>query len=399
MDERQHRSMKDFEAACRRVEEDRKVCPENKQAILDFCRARLARGSSRLRVVKCAYCLRFLAHWLKKPFAQASRNDLITLVGELEKQDYAEYTKYDFKIVLKLLYKWLKGNDEVFPPEISWLKPKLRNNAHKLPEELITEEEVLKMAQATNNPRDKALILLLYETGCRIGELLSLKVKNVSFDQYGAILRVTGKTGDRRVRAIVSAPALSTWLDNYGNAKPDSPLWPPRSHNIYNKSTAAEYRSVYVLIRKLAARAGIKKKVYPHLFRHSRATFMASKLTEAQMKEYFGWTQSSEMASVYVHMSGRDLDDTLLKMHHLAEKKEEEMKIQIRNCHRCRQPNSPTSKFCNKCGAVLNVETAMGLENEREKADTLLNELMKNQEFKEFMLKKVTELGLEKQIL
>ena len=394
MDDRQHRSMKDFDAACRRVGQDKQVCPENKQTILDFCRARLARGSSRLRVVKCAYCLRFLAHWLKMPFAQASKNDLISLVGELEQQDYAEYTKYDFKIVLKLLYKWLKGNDETFPPEISWLKPKLRNNAHKLPEELITEEEVLEMARATNNPRDKALVLLLYETGCRIGELLSLKVKNVSFDQYGAILIVTGKTGDRRVRAITSAPALSTWLDNYGNAKPDSPLWPPRSHNIYNKNTAAEYRSVYVLIRNLAARAGIKKKIYPHLFRHSRATFMASRLTEAQMKEYFGWTQSSEMASVYVHMSGRDLDDTLLKMHHMAEKKEEEMKIQIRNCHRCKQPNSPTSKFCNKCGAVLNVETVMQVEDERRKGDELLNELVKDRETLGFLVKRIGELGL-----
>jgi len=398
MDDRQHRSMKDFEAACRRVEQDKQVCPENKQAILDFCRARLARGSSRLRVVKCAYCLRFLAHWLKMTFAQASKNDLISLVGELEQQDYAEYTKYDFKIVLKLLYKWLKGNDETFPPEISWLKPRLRNNAHKLPEELITEEEVLEMARATNNPRDKALVLLLYETGCRIGELLSLKVKNVSFDQYGAILIVTGKTGDRRVRAITSAPALSTWLDNYGNAKPDSPLWPPRSHNIYNKNTAAEYRSVYVLIRNLAARAGIKKKIYPHLFRHSRATFMASRLTEAQMKEYFGWTQSSEMASVYVHMSGRDLDDTLLKMHHLAEKKDEEMKIQIRNCHRCKQPNSPTSKFCNKCGAVLNVETVLVVEQERAKADNLLNELMKDKETLDYLAKKIIALNLQEKI-
>jgi hypothetical protein len=153
-----------------------------------------------------------------------------------------------------------------------------------------------------------------------------------------------------------------------------------------------------VLIRNLAARAGIKKKVYPHLFRHSRATFMASRLTEAQMKEYFGWTQSSEMASVYVHMSGRDLDDTLLKMHHMAEKKEEEMKIQIRNCHRCKQPNSPTSKFCNKCGAVLNVETVLIVEQERAKADNLLNELMKDKETLDYLAKKIIALNLQEKI-
>ncbi|MDO8339080.1 MAG: site-specific integrase [Candidatus Burarchaeum sp.] len=395
MENTQHRSMQDFEAACRRVGEDAQVCKENKQAIIDFCKAKLAKGSSKVRVVKCAYCLRYFAHWLKAPFAQASKDSLISLVGELESQPYAEYSKYDFKIVLKMFYKWLKGNDETSPPEISWLKPRMRNKAHKLPEELLTEEEVLRLVEAANNPRDKALILLLYETGCRIGELLSLKVKNVSFDQYGAILRVTGKTGDRRVRAIVSAPVLSTWLDHYEKSKePDAPLWPPRSTNNHNSKNPAEYRSIYVMLRKLAGKAGIRKKIYPHLFRHSRATSLANKLTEAQMKEYFGWTQSSAMASVYVHMSGRDLDDALLKLNHLADPKEEETKIQLRNCHRCKQPTSPTSKFCNKCGAVLNLETALIVEQERNSADNIMNRLMHDEEFKNAMVKKMIDLGL-----
>jgi len=45
------------------------------------------------------------------------------------------------------------------------------------------------------NPRDKAFISLLYESGCRIGELLNLKIKNVEFDANGAVLIVNVKTG------------------------------------------------------------------------------------------------------------------------------------------------------------------------------------------------------------
>jgi len=71
-----------------------------------------------------------------------------------------------------MFYKWLLGNDEEFPPVIKWLKPRLKNEKHKLPEELLTVEEVQLLANATTNPRDKALILILYESGCRIGELL-----------------------------------------------------------------------------------------------------------------------------------------------------------------------------------------------------------------------------------
>jgi len=395
-----HKSMKNFEQSCDRLERDELVCPENKKLILSFSKMRLAKGSSRLRVVKCMYGLRFLSHWLKKPFERATKNDLIELVGEIERQDYAENSKYDFKVILKMFYKWLKGNDETFPPEISWLKPKLNNHAHKLPEELLTQDEVLKMAEAADNPRDKALILVLYESGCRIGEMLSLRMKNVIFDQYGAILRVTGKTGDRRVRIISSAPVLAPWVEVYAHAKdPEAPLWPPLATNQKNRNQPAEHRSIDVTIKRLAEKAGIKKRVYAHLFRHSRATFLAEKLTEAQMKEYFGWVQSSEMASVYVHLSGRDVDNALLALQGLAkpeDKKEEQMKVCF--CPRCKEKNSPIAKFCLRCGTPMDAQIMAQVEDEKKNGDELMNALMKDAEFREFLYKKAAALGFEKKL-
>jgi len=86
-------------------------------------------------------------------------------------------------------------------------------NASKLPEELLTEEEIKRMIEVANHPRDKAIIAVLYDTGTRIGEMGSLKIKHIVFDQYGAILTVNGKTGMRRVRIIFSVPYLASWLD------------------------------------------------------------------------------------------------------------------------------------------------------------------------------------------
>ncbi|MFQ5406020.1 MAG: tyrosine-type recombinase/integrase [Candidatus Micrarchaeia archaeon] len=297
-----------------------------------------------------------------------------------------------------MFYKWLKGDDETFPPEIAWLKPKLKNNARKLPEELLTQDEVLRIAQAAVNARDKALVLVLYESGCRIGEILSLRIKNVLFDQYGAILRVTGKTGDRRVRIISSAPALSSWVENYSKSKePEAPLWPSLATNYPQKNQPMEHRSVLVTLKRSTEKAGIKKRVYPHLFRHSRATFLAEKLTEAQMKEYFGWVQSSEMAATYVHLSGRDVDNALLALQGLVkseDKKEEQFKVCF--CPRCKEKNSPSAKFCLRCGTPMKEQIAAQVEDEKKVGDNLLNQLMKNVEFKEFLFKKVVELGLEK---
>jgi integrase/ribosomal protein L40E len=317
------------------------------------------------------------------------------MVGKFECLKLAESTKYDHKVVLKTFYRWLKGGeDEQTPREVAWLKPRVKNRSHKLPEDLLTEEEVLKMAQIANTPRDKALVLILYESGCRIGELLTLKIKNVSFDQYGVILRVTGKTGDRRIRIISSAPALSMWLEHYeGTNDPEAYLWPPRSNNNHDTHYPAVHASVHKLLEKLALAAGIKKRIHAHLFRHSRATALATKLTEAQMKEYFGWTQASNMAAVYVHLSGRNMDSTLLGLQGVTMKEEkQEVRMQVVFCRRCHEKNSPSTKFCNRCGTPFN--QMLVSDEYGEKSNEILNELFQDPEVKEFFARKVVERGL-----
>ena len=68
------------------------------------------------------------------------------------------------------------------------------------------------------------------------------------------------------------------------------------------------------VFKKIARKAGIEKKVYPHLFRHSRATQLARYLTEMEMKIFFGWSKNSNMPSVYVHLSGRDIDEKIIQL-------------------------------------------------------------------------------------
>ena len=395
-----HSYQKNVEQALRRTNEDSLVCPENRALITAFAKERLARGIGRLRVAKCIYCMRYLSHWLKIPFDKAQKPELLSLVGDLENQPYSEHSKHDFKACLKLFYKWLKGNDEIYPPEISWLRARLRNNVHKLPEEMLSEEEVMKMVAAADNARDKALLLVLYETGCRIGEMLSLKIKNVLFDQYGAILRVTGKTGDRRVRIISSAPALTAWLSVHAKAKdPEATLWPPLATSHKYHDHVMEHHSVYTLMQVVAEKAGIRKRVYPHLFRHSRATALAGKLTEAQMKEYFGWTQSSNMASVYVHLSGRDVDKAMLALQGMAKPEEKrEEALQLKGCERCKERNSPNATYCIRCGSPLDLRLLKQVEHETNVGNEIMDTLMKNAEFKEFMFKKMVEMGLEQRL-
>jgi|GEM_PF-5914384 len=146
-----HRSQGNIDLAYARVVKDKGVCAKNKQLILAFSRDRLARGVGRMRMTKCIYCLRFLSKWHKKPFDEATKENLMQLVNEVDSKPYAPASKHDFKTILKMFFKWYRGKDEFFPPEISWLKPRLKNK-HKLPEELLTEEEVFRLAKAARTP-------------------------------------------------------------------------------------------------------------------------------------------------------------------------------------------------------------------------------------------------------
>jgi len=72
--------------------------------------------------------------------------------------------------------------------------------------------------------------------------------------------------------------------------------------------------------------------------------------------------------------------------------------IELKPCLRCREKNSPISKFCFKCGTPLDEKHVMQIEEERKVGDKILNALMQNDEFKEFMYRKVAELGLKKRL-
>ena len=138
----------------------------------------------------------------------------------------------------------------------------------------------------------------------------------------------------------------------------------------------------------------MKKRLYSHLLRHSRATELATILTEAQMKEHFGWVPGSYMPSTYVHLSGRDVDGAILKAHGISVDQESNSKVAIRltKCPRCAKEITSEDQFCPACGMVLDVKTAIQLETEKAKADSLMDLLMKDDEVKRLLSRKVHEL-------
>jgi len=308
-----------LENVSKRIESSQKITPRNRELIWKFAEHCRLQGLSTLRVV--FYLNRFwnIARLATKNFDEMTKEDLQHLVvalRELRKRNgepVSERTIADHLVAVKTFWKWLKGTENEFPPEVKWIKAHSHGIGLKLPDELPNADDVQKLIDAATNVRDKALISILYDSGCRIGELLTLRIKHLDFDDYGAVLHVNGKTGQRRVRIIHSVLRLQTWLEEHPlRASPEAPLFCSLSNK--NRGAQLNYEPVSRMLRKLRQRAGVTKRVNPHVFRHARATLFAQHLTDAQLKQHFGWRADSRMASVYVHLSGRDLDPALARL-------------------------------------------------------------------------------------
>jgi len=374
---------KRYEIMLRRIE---RLSEKDRLLLLEFDRKLTAQGLSFGRKSAYLYHLIELRRLLGKPFKEATREDIEKVLVRLTRAKtkkgttYSDWTIHNYRITLKRFYKWLLGNDEDYPELVRWIKTTPKNN--QLPRDsLLTNEDIEKLAQSCANPRDRAIVLVLAESGIRAGELLSLRVGHVRFDQYGAIITVSGKTGDRAVRLVASAPALATWLDHHPHRDdPKSALWV----NIGAKyrGTPMTYHAIQGMLRKLTEFADVKKRVHLHGFRHTAATRLARLLTEAEMKQYLGWVQSSRMAGVYVHLASRDVDKSMLRIHGLiTEEEDKERKFTVIKCPRCSNANSPGTKLCVKCGLPLTYEAAKEIDEKLAFKRALLARLEKSPKF------------------
>lgn len=274
---------------------DMEISRRDRKTVLEFRDQMFADGLGTARVVKYLQSLKAVYDLTPWSLQRATQKRIVEILANIERSSWAAWTKHDYKLALK---KYLAFGDH---KDLAVLIRLPKVHGYKLPEELIDMEDLLAMIASTQREHDLAFLWVLWESGCRIGEILSLQRKHVSYDSQGAVLIVDGKTGMRRVRIIESAPVLDEWISSR-SFKPEDAIF-PNTYRAYRKRLSV-----------LAHRAGIEKRIYPHLFRHSRATFLAGYLTEAQLCAYLGWTIGSAMPRIYVHLAGHDLDAALARV-------------------------------------------------------------------------------------
>jgi site-specific recombinase XerD len=385
-----HNYRRQYEAQIRLAKQDSQISEENKKWIFKFADYMLSDGISYGKVGRYVLDIRKLAKMLPKPFQDADKDDIRKVVGMLEQTELAPESKKGFKIMLRKLFRLIRDIDEkgVYPPEVKWISIAIAKNHTKLPEELLTDEEIESIIRNCKGARDRALVALLAESGCRISEIGLMQLKHISFEEIGARITVSGKTGMRKMLIINSLPYLQEWVNQHPkNNDPEAYVW-------YNpQGGLLGYTRINEILKSAGKRAGIKKRIYPHLFRHSRATRLASIMSEASMKHYLGWSQSSKMCGIYIHMNGKETDDAILRANGIETNKEKpKPMIEPKKCLKCNTINEVTNKFCRLCGMPLEKLEAQRLisaDMDRQKADEIMNTLMQDKDVLELIKKKL----------
>jgi len=323
-----------------------------KQRIRDFVSEGAALGLSPARQYHYLLRLRLIAKAMGEHFLSPTREDIRDFLFKLTTVGYSPNTMRDIKSVIKRFYRWHFADEDKANYVVGWIRP-LRNVRRDKPDCIITVDEFDRMMKVGRTLRDRTLISLLYDSGCRISEILTLKVKDVTFDDYGAILIVSGKTGTRRVRLFgTSVPFLKKWVESRSAMQgPDTFVFAnPRDGN----RSPMHYHQALQVVRRTSARAGIAKKVNPHLFRHTRATLLAEHIADAPLEIQMGWVHGSSMTRTYVHLSGKDMDRIILKAYGVEVREESEaLDNQLGKCIWCSAMNSLKSKYCLRCGMEM----------------------------------------------
>jgi len=330
--------------------------------------------------------LRDYAQFLKKPFEEATRDDVKAYLAAVAAR-VTKGTLEGHKRVLKSFYRdLLRPEEPGHPHVVSWIRltNPLKLGKRITYEDLIKPHEIVAMANAARHPRDRALIMLLYDSGMRIGELLGLRVKDIEFDQYGASANVTdGKTGARKVRLIHSIPDVQQWLSIHPDkAHPEMPLFVKLANR--DQQPALLHDACRRILNDAANAAGIKKPIWAHLFRHSNYEEWADTLGEDLARVRYGWDRFSPMPSLYRHRHEKQVDEVMLAKAGIKPKESAETRsLATRTCIRCQTVNSPAAAHCTRCSLPLDTKKLLLIGEEFEalkKELPALLELVRKQE-------------------
>jgi len=224
-----------------------------------------------------------------------------------------------YVISLRSFLKWLVKNDmEVLQPEKLDV-PKVKDHSLKfLSEEQMTRLLNQPLNSAKNGLRDRSILELLFSTGLRVSELVSLNREQINLNtrEFGVI----GKGGRSRVVFITKHAA--EWIDKYLKSRTDhyKPLFirdlrPKEEIGLLDEETRLTARSVQRLVKKYVRQANLPVAATPHTLRHSMATDLLQRGADLRSVQELLGHKNIATTQIYTHVTDARLREVHEKFH------------------------------------------------------------------------------------
>lgn len=344
---------------------EERITQDDAEHIENFILSLSNAGISAGRAAKLTSLLVNVRRYYDKEYRACGKHDLSRAIGRIReamKPDgtpYSRNTKTDYLKISKRFFLWLQdeGVSEIPKKEIDKIVIGSYDMHCKTEADVLTAEEITSIINAARTSKYKAYFSLLYETGARSIELANLKWQDVTFETYGAIVRLTdNKAGSspsiRSVPVITYANYLAQWQADYTGD--------PSGNNFVFITTGGkplQYRGVSKALSRFTKEAGVKPCTL-HQFRHSRVTHaIQGGMSETVAKKCFWNNEGTDMIKIYSHLTDDDVKREFMRQAGVeVESEHVTHSPQPIQCTQCHFVNVPESRFCARCGLSLSPE-------------------------------------------
>ena len=256
--------------------------------------------------------------------------------------------------------------------------------------DMLMPKEIEKILEKGRNTREKCFVNLLWNTGCRVHELLMGRRKDLTDlkECFSFQVRAECKTGARlvKIEEFRGARPYITALLNDIDKDPDTPLF--QSHSGNHQGYPLTYESAKNIVKQMMTDAKIDKPKKLHLFRHSTISHdvIENRYNDRDLKKRYWGNENSLMGAIYCH------DDGLLTIKRKLQKDKPKEKIENKLCSVCSKEGRGSDEYCDACGGIL-----LSKDKQQEGADKniivkLFAELGKTEAGKEAMEKALQQV-------
>ena len=336
-------------------------------------------------------CLRKFFRTCSRPVQDVTREDLDLFFNSLTQ---SERTIEGYRVLIRSFFQWfyLKKNsqkraekkrskehfEELFE---DWpINRTVRRATPIREEDLITDEEFELMMRHAGKIRNQAIFKTLRVSSARIEEIQNTLIENLKITpQTCDISVIDSKNRRERIIPIPEArPYLLAWLKVHpaGN-NPKAPLW--ISLRTFKKIEPICPNAIREVFRSTLKKAGISKRIHPHIFRHTRLTELSvdENMPLSLVKEISGHSNTTILEQVYVQSSQRKARETIYAQYGLHLQDEEDKKAEPQECPTCFELNKPKARFCTRCGNGMSL-VAIKTNEENQKKAVAFAELFKD---------------------